>query len=319
MKRTLLLFTASLGLAAQAQAAHLPPLADADWLEGQLADDDLVVLDVRSSIDDGGDRDAFEAARIPGSLHTRYPEDGWRETRDGVAGMLPDAESLARLIGGLGIDNDTSVVIVPAGTGPTDFGTAARIYWTFKVLGHDEVTILNGGFAGWQQQGYEVASGPVSTDPEATDFTASLRESLIATTEQVEEARRSQAQLVDARPADYFTGDNVSPAARVAGTIPGATSLPHHSHLRDRQGAYYLDADGLQSRINEAGLDREARTIAFCNTAHWASTDWFVLSELGGFEEVALYDGSMAEWTMSDSRPVQLARQGIRMVGELLE
>ncbi|WP_404471438.1 sulfurtransferase [Vreelandella venusta] len=305
-------------LATHAHALELTPLVDAQWLNEHLDNEALVVIDVRSSIDNGGDEDSFIKARIPGSRYTSYTDDGWRETRDSVAGLMPEVSELERLIGSLGVANESAVVIVPAGTGATDFGSAARVYWTLKVLGHDEVAILNGGFTGWQQQGFDVASGePAGFEP--TEFTATtLREELIASTEDVEAARSTQAQLVDARPADYFAGDVKSPAARVAGTIPGARSLPHQTHLNNQNGAYYLDTDGLQSRINAADLDSRERTIAFCNTGHWAATDWFVLSEVAGFSNIAMYDGSMAAWTISDSRPVQFAREGIRQVRELL-
>jgi thiosulfate/3-mercaptopyruvate sulfurtransferase len=310
MLRTLLMAAGAMLLSTQALASDIMPLVDGDWLDQHRDDDDLVILDVRSAIDDGGDRSSFEAAHIPGSLYSNYIEDGWRESRNDVAGLMPQLEELEALIGGLGIGNDDTVVVVPAGTGETDFGSAARIYWTFKVLGHDRVAILDGGFAGWQQQGREVASGsPAAPEPES--FEASLREELIATTEEVEAARSSQAQLVDARPSDYFKGDTTSPAVRRAGTIPGSTNLPHHTLLRGNEGAFFLDTDGLQARINEAELDRSARTISFCNTGHWAATDWFVLSEIAGFEDVSMYDGSMAEWTVSESRPVEVAKRGL--------
>ncbi|UYV20076.1 sulfurtransferase [Halomonas qaidamensis] len=317
MKRLFIVTVGVLGMASQAQALEMTPLVDAQWLDEHLDAPSLVVLDVRSSIDNGGDGESFLQAHIPGSRYTSYTDDGWRETRDSVAGLMPEVSSLEALIGSLGISNDSDVVIVPAGTGPTDFGSAARVYWTLKVLGHDDVAILNGGFSGWQQQGYEIASdAPASFEP--TRFEASLREYLVASTEDVEAARETQAQLVDARPSDYFAGETKSPAARVAGTIPGARSLPHQSHLNVQNGAYYLDVDGLQSRINDADLDSRERTIAFCNTGHWAATDWFVLSEVAGFDNIAMYDGSMAAWTISDSRPVQFAREGIKQVRELL-
>ncbi|MGM0984348.1 MAG: sulfurtransferase [Pseudomonadota bacterium] len=318
MKRTLILAAGTLALAGPAHALHPSPLVDARWLEGQLGSDDLVVLDVRSAIDDGGDRESFEAARIPGSHYSSYTDAGWREERDGVAGLLPDVEDLERLIGGLGIDNDDTVVVVSAGTGPTDFGSAARIYWTFKALGHDEVTILNGGFAGWEQQGFEIASGSAS-DPETADFSATLQEHLLATTEEVEAAREAEEQLVDARPPAFFTGETQSPAARVPGTIPGSVNLPHNGSFEARDGAYYLQPDSLSGRIDELGLDHEAPTVAFCNTGHWAASGWFQLSEIGGLENVTMYDGSMAAWTRDDERPVQLAERGTVRVGELVD
>ncbi|MGM0986312.1 MAG: sulfurtransferase [Pseudomonadota bacterium] len=318
MRTRLLLAAGALSVTGSAHALHPSPLVEAEWLDSKLGSDDLVVLDVRSAIDDGGDRDSFEAARIPGSRYSSYTDAGWREDRDGVAGLMPAVDDLEKLIGGLGIDNDDTVVVVSAGTGPTDFGSAARVYWTFKALGHDEVTILNGGFAGWEQQGLEVASG-TSSDPEAVDFSATLQEQLLATTEEVEEAHEADEPLVDARPPAFFTGETQSPAARVPGTIPGSVNLPHDSSLEARDGAYYLQPDTLKTRIDELGLDHEAPTVAFCNTGHWAASGWFQLSEIGGLEDVTMYDGSMAAWTRDDERPIQLADRGTVRVGELAE
>lgn len=307
-----LVFASSLAVAA---GNGTTPLVDASWLESNLHRDDLVVLDVRSGIDNGGDRSSFQEAHIPGSLYSSYTGDGWRESRDGVSGLLPPVSSLERLIGGLGIRNDDTVVIVPAGTGATDFGSAARVYWTFRVLGHDEVAILNGGFAGWKAEGFETVSGE-SNQRAVTDFKGSLQQNLIASLEEVEEARSTQAQLVDARPADYFRGENQSPAARAPGTIPGSRNLPHAGFVGERNSAWYLNEGSITARVNEAELNPGTRTIAFCNTGHWAATDWFVLSELAGFEEVALYDGSMAEWSQDSNRPLQVAKKGL---GKLLD
>lgn len=318
MKYHLLLAAGGLAFAGPALAMHPSPLVEADWLEGKLGNDDLVVLDVRSSIDDGGDRDAFEAARIPGSRYSSYTDDGWREERDGVAGLMPAVDDLETLIGGLGIDNDDTVVVVSAGTGPTDFGSAARVYWTLKALGHDEVTVLNGGFAGWEAQGHEIASG-AAEPPMAADFEGDLRESLLATTEDVEAAREAGEQLVDARPPAFFVGETQSPAARVPGTIPGSVNLPHDGALVERDGAYYLEPETLKANIEALGLDPEAPTVAFCNTGHWAASGWFQLSEVGGMDNATMYDGSMAAWTRDDAHPIQLAERGTVTVGDLIE
>ncbi len=315
MNRLLALVLVIASSLAMANEERTLPLVDADWLDANLNRSDLVVLDVRSGIDNGGDRSSFQKAHIPRSVYSSYTGDGWRESRNGVAGLLPPVASLERLIGGLGIGNDDTVVIVPAGTGVTDFGSAARVYWTFRVLGHDDVTILNGGFAGWQAAGLDVASGE-SERRDVVQFKGSLQQDLIASLEEVDEARKSQAQLVDARPSDYFRGENQSPAAKAPGTIPGARSLPHSDFLGQRNQVWYLNASDITARVNQAELDPEARTIAFCNTGHWAATDWFVLSELAGFEEVALYDGSMAEWSQDSSRPLQVAKKGL---GKLLD
>ncbi|MFO7646451.1 sulfurtransferase [Halomonas campaniensis] len=318
MRSRLLIAAGALAIAGPAHALHPAPLVEAEWLDQQLGSDGLVVLDVRSAIDDGGDRESFEAARIPGSRYSSYTDAGWRETRDDVAGLMPDVADLEAVIGGLGIGNDDTVVVVAGGTGPTDFGSAARIYWTFKALGHDEVTILNGGFAGWQAQGFDVASGSPDT-PEATDFSGSLQAHLLATTEEVESAREADEPLVDARPPGFFTGETQSPATRAPGTIPGSANLPHDGALVERDGAYYLEPERLNANLEALGLDPQAPTVAFCNTGHWAASGWFQLSEIGGLENVSMYDGSMAEWTRDDARALQLADRGIVTVGELAD
>ena len=318
MRSRLILAAGALAIAGPVHALHPSPLVEADWLSEQLGSDGLVVLDVRSSIDDGGDLNAFEAGRIPGSRYSSYTDAGWRETRDDVPGLMPDVADLESLIGGLGIANDDTVVIVPAGTGSTDFGSATRVYWTFKALGHDEVTILNGGFAGWEQQGFEVASGTAS-DTETSSFSATLQEHLLASTEEVEAARQADEPLVDARPPGFFTGETKSPATRAPGTIPGAVNLPHDEALVERDGAYYLVPERLNAAIDALGLDRQARTLAFCNTGHWAASGWFQLSEIGGMENTTMYDGSMAAWTRDDDRPLKLADRGVVSVGELVD
>ncbi|HET8850113.1 MAG TPA: rhodanese-like domain-containing protein [Marinobacter sp.] len=167
-----------------------------------------------------------------------------------------------------------------------------------------------------QAAGYEVASGPAEQRPVA-QFTGTLNPELLATLEEVEQARESQAQLVDARPEDYFRGETKSPAAKAPGTIPGALNLPHTRFLEEQQQVWYLNADAISDQVNRAELDPSERTIAFCNTGHWAATDWFVLSELAGFDEVAMYDGSMAEWSQDSSRPLQVAKQGLGKVLDL--
>ncbi len=315
MHRLLALVMVFVSSLAMAEGGKAPPLVDAGWLNANLDQDNLIVLDVRSGIDNGGDRSSFRKAHIPGSIYSSYTGDGWRESRDGVAGLLPPVPSLERLIGSLGISNEDTVVIVPAGTGATDFGSAARVYWTFRVLGHDAVTILNGGFAGWKASGYEVAEGKAEQLPMAP-FNGELQEPLIASLEEVQKARKNQAQLVDARPTDYFRGETKSPAAKSPGTIPGSRNLPHHSFIGQQNQVFFLNREAITEKVNTADLDPQARTISFCNTGHWAATDWFVLSELAGFDEVALYDGSMAEWSQDSSRPMQVARQGL---GKLLD
>src|SRR5262245_28867964 len=128
-------------LAAWVADAHAEPLVTAEWLNANRADPNLVVLDIRSAIDGGGAQ-AYAAAHIPGSVYSDYDKAGWRVTRNNVPFMVPTVPELEKLIGDLGIDEASHVVVVPAGVNVLDFGSAARTYWTLKYVGVKNVSIL---------------------------------------------------------------------------------------------------------------------------------------------------------------------------------
>ena len=148
--RQLLAITLALvlaGLAGAARAAE--PLVDAAWIKANLGTPGVAFLDVRGPLG-GASKAHYQRAHIPGAIYSDYLKDGWRiKDKNGTVGMLPPAGRLEQLIGGLGIANDFHVVVVANGTSALDMGTAARIYWTFKVLGHDEVSVLDGGMAAY--------------------------------------------------------------------------------------------------------------------------------------------------------------------------
>src|SRR5437879_272056 len=107
--------------------AQVTPLVSTQWLETQLSDPRLRIVDIRSVVD-GGARAAYEQAHVPGATHTDYAKDGWRATRGMATGLLPDAGALAHLVGRLGVRPEHHVVIVSAGTTVGDFSAAARVY-----------------------------------------------------------------------------------------------------------------------------------------------------------------------------------------------
>jgi thiosulfate/3-mercaptopyruvate sulfurtransferase len=291
------------GLVGGAAAGGVDPLVSPQWLKTHLADPDLVVLDIRSALDGGGGQ-AYAKGHIPGAVHSDYDKGGWRVTRDGIPFMLPEPARLEALIGELGIDEESHVVVVPAGVHVLDFGAAARVYWTLRAAGHQRVSILDGGFAAWKAD----PSNPIETDikrPSPKIFTVALDHALIAQVEEVEGiSTLGGATLLDARPASFFAGKARAPAAKAYGHIPGALNLdsatfydPSANRLRPRNELVAIAASLPQGPV-----------VSYCNTGHWAATNWFVLSEILGRENVKLYYGSMVEWTASPGRPVESVR-----------
>jgi len=285
-----------------ARAADAQPLVTPAWLNEHLKDSDLVVLDIRSDRNGGGQK-AYTEAHIPGSVFSDYDKAGWRVTRNNVPFMVPSAADLEKLIGSLGIDQDSHVVVVSTGENVTDFGASARIYWTLKYAGVKKLSILDGGIAAWKQAGLPFESGERAPSPKT--FTASVDNSILALASDVEKINGSGgAALVDARPASFFLGKEKAPASQAYGHIPGALNVDSASFF-----------DAKTSRLkSKAELEQAADTVpagptvSYCNTGHWAATDWFVLHEVLGRQEARLYAGSMVEWTSSASRPIASSR-----------
>ena len=282
--------------------AKATPLVDVDWLAGNLGNDEVVLIDLRNKID-GGSYETYLEGHIPSAIHSDYLKDGWRVGRDDVVGLLPEAGQFEALARRLGVSAGSHVVLVPAGVGSTDFGSAARVYWTFKVFGHDNVSILDGGFAAWKAAFPDQLESGAPVAPAPGNFTASFQPQGYVSTEDVKKivAAKDGATLLDGRTKEQFRGDAKHPKAAVGGRIPGATLL-------FQEKAYNTGTDRLKSVPELQGIygeiDDELPIVSYCNTGHWAATNWFVLSEVLGREDVRLYDGSMVEWTADGSNPL---------------
>ena len=291
---------AAMGYGSLAMAAE--PLVDVGWIKAHSCDEGVRVLDIRNPID-GGSRTAYLQGHIPCAVYTDYLTGGWRSMVDGVPGQLSKPEDLAAMIGALGIDNDTHVVVYHHGKSAVDMGSSTRMYWTFKVLGHDNVSILNGGYLAYASDAAN-AIEKGNNKPEPRTFTPNLRTELAATKEDVKMAIDDEGTtLVDMRPNHQHVGINRHPKSTRSGTIPSSRNLPE-SWLTVNGGGMFRSVAELRQLYALAEVDPASKQIAFCNTGHWASLGWFVGSELLGNANTTLYDGSMVEWTADESLPM---------------
>ena len=277
--------------------AEFAGLITPDALAARLGDENLVIIDIRTAAD--GAKAAFETGHIPGAVHSDYAADGWRAKIGNAPGMLPPLAHLAALAGRLGIKPHDNVVIVPAGTAATDFAAAARVYWTLKFIGHGQQAILDGGFKAWTVDPTRPVAIGASVPKSAAPYPVVAQQALRSTADSTLVAARSkQASLVDARGPSYFEGREKSAEAARAGHIPGAIQ-------RDYAGAFEGGKLKAQRELEKLfAVVPQGPVISYCNTGHSAAANWFVLSEVLGRDEVALYDGSMTEWTQDPERPV---------------
>lgn len=212
--------------------------------------------------------------------------------------MLPENfDKLISHIGSLGIDDNAHVILVPPGKHYYDVGWATRIYWTFKLLGHEQVSILNGGMAAWLQDAANLLqSGQVTAKP--ANFKAHWNKKILASAEDVKMANKNHVLLVDGRPEDQYAGINRHPRASESGTLPGALNLPT-GWITVNNGGVFRNRSQLEQLYKLASVPTSGRQINFCNTGQLGSIGWFVSSEIFGNKDARLYAGSMVEWTLS--------------------
>ena len=276
------------------------PLVSPDWLAQHIDDPDLVILDVRIAPEGG--QTVFENGHIPGAVFTDYLKDGWRAAKGTAVGMLPAESALSELFGGLGLKPDHHIVVVPTGANTSDFSAAVRVYWTLRIAGHERLSLLDGGFAGWRADpGRPLETGPGETRT-GTRYPVRIDAAMRADVEQVEKAvAEGSATLLDARGLGFFEGREKSPQAMRAGRLPGSKHL-------DQAQAYDAARNGLKPLGELASVYAavpKGEVVSFCNTGQAAATNWFVMAELLGRKDVRLYDGSMSEWTQDEKRPVE--------------
>lgn len=302
MKKILLLLLLPLVAAASA-LAQPAPLLTASELQSLLGRADVRVIDIRAGKTAQG-VGLYEAGHVPGAVLVPYGK--WRGPRDNP-GALPGLDDLTATIRGAGLSPDVHAVVVSAGTDSTDFGAAARVYWTLKVAGLKKLSILNGGHKAWVAAGLPVATDKVTVA--ASQYTPTIDGRLVATRDEVAAlvdasragergpgAREGAVRLLDARPRAFFEGETRHQAARVPGTLVGAE---HFDNARwfEPGTAVFVSYDEAKRLAAEARLDGGVPTVSFCNTGHWAATNWFALSEVLGEKDVSMYPGSMVEWS----------------------
>ncbi len=281
--------------------AFASPLVSPAWLSENIDDNNLVIIDLRNKIDKGS-YETFLEGHIPGAIHSDYLKDGWRVSRDGVVGLLPEADQFQSLARRLGVSYNTHVVVVPAGVSATDFGSSARAYWTFKVYGHKKISILDGGFTAWRDSDPTNIETGAFVEPELGDFTARFNLDFYIGTSDVAKfaSNPGQALLIDGRTDEQFYAGGKHPEAAKAGRIPSAI-------LMDQDNAYSGETNRLKSRDELAKTYQnlgDKTIVSYCNTGHWAATNWFLMSEILDQKNVKLYDGSMVEWTANTDLPL---------------
>ncbi|TGD67691.1 3-mercaptopyruvate sulfurtransferase [Tabrizicola sp. WMC-M-20] len=272
-------------------------LVSTGWLAAHLKDPDLRVLDASWFMPDSG-RDAraeYAAAHIPGARF--FDIDEISDQRSSLPHMAPPVEKFMSRMRAMGV-GDGHQVVVYDGAG---LFSAARVWWTFRLMGKTDVAVLDGGLPKWLAEGREVEdAAPVVRD---RHMTVSRQNQLVKDVTQVAHAAKlAQAEIIDARAAPRFRGEVAEPRAGLrSGHIPGSKNVPF---------ATLLNADGtmkgpaeLQAVFEAAGVDLTQPAITSCGSGVTAAILSLALERIG-HRSHALYDGSWSEWGMYEDLAV---------------
>jgi thiosulfate/3-mercaptopyruvate sulfurtransferase len=274
----------------------MTPLVSTDWLAERLDDPTVKAIDGSwVMVGTPGDANAdFVAGHIPGAVH--FDIDQVADHSTDLPHMLPTPQEFATAVRRMGIEAGDKIVIYDTGS----VYSAARVWWTFRAMGHREVAVLDGGLPKWVAEGHPVETG--WPDKPHAEFKAHLDESLVRDAGQVKAILSDgSAQVVDARPAARFRGEAPEPRAGLrGGHMPGALNTPAGTLIRDGR---LLPPEELRAAFEAAGVDLDKPLITTCGSGVTASLLALALGVLGR-EDVAVYDGSWSEWGRLEGAPV---------------
>lgn len=284
-------------------AQGLSPIISTDDLAKSLKDPNVIVVDIRKVED-------YKAGHIPGAIGIFYGN--WAPGKGSTQNEIPEDDDLIDLLSANGIQPDSHVVVYSTTATGADRANVTRVAWTLKYAGVQKVSVLSGGTEKWAiREKRELSTEAVK--PKSKPYKGVFNKNVAANKDYVK-SQIGKSIIVDSREPAFFSGQQKLPFVAKAGRIKGALNLPTvqvfdkyppGEHMEQCCWTYKDVATLKNMATGVVGSDLTKEIIVYCDSGRVASVWWFILSEVLGYKNVKMYDGSMEEWAKDETVPLE--------------
>lgn len=288
----LLVFSLMFLFPALGMARSIDPVVSTDWLAANAQDPKIVIVDIRKVED-------YKAGHIPKAVNIFY--NTWAITEGKLRNQVPQPDDLADIINSAGIAPDSKIVVVGNADNIPNRTNITRVAWTLEYAGLENVAILDGGWEKWTAEKKPVATDMVK--PKAAGFQPKIKKAMSVSKNDVK-AAIGKAIIVDTREPDFYEGKKKLDFVAKMGRIKGAVNLPT-STAYNPNGTFKDKKALADMAAKVVGTDTGKEIIAYCDTGKVATAWAYLLTDVLGYKNVRLYDGSSEEWMADPTAPIE--------------
>jgi thiosulfate/3-mercaptopyruvate sulfurtransferase len=276
-------------LAIFVKIGHSTPIVDAKWLSKNTCKDNIKIIEVGVSFN------SYIVEHVKCAKYTNFYNDGWRVVKDGASMVLPSSDDIVKIVTSLEIENKDHIVLYAKKNTIYGMAEVTAIYFTFKYLGHENISILNGGYPDFKKtESLFVEEGEY--DKKITSkYVYKLNNIILANSEDIINNQKNNLPIVDSREADFFLGINKLRSFEKFGTIEKSINIPSKWFLESR-GLNFNNKNKINKIFSQVGLPEKEDVIFFCYAGLESSLNWFVSHELMKNSKAKLYEGSIFKW-----------------------
>ena len=265
------------------------PLVDAKWLSKNTCKDNIKIIEVGVSFN------SYIVEHVKCAKYTNFYNDGWRVVKNGVSIVLPSPNDLAKVIRSLEIENKDHIVLYAKKNTTYGMAEVTAIYFTFKYLGHENISILNGGYPSFKKtESLFVEEGEYKKEI-TSKYVYNLNDTILANSDDIINNQENNLPIVDSRETDFFLGINKLNSFKKFGTIEKSINIPSKWFLESR-GLKFNSKNKINKIFSQVGLSEKEDVIFFCYAGLESSLNWFVSHELMKNSKAKLYEGSIFKW-----------------------